>query len=158
LQVGSADGEASGLGGTGNIESLEGLGLSRGVQGKDLDLSGVSGEDVHEVIVADGGDVIVDGRSSVALSVLSNNSGFEVVVDVDLSDFRGSNVGDIEVASFTAEAGPASSALPGNAERRRLASGGTGGNTAGEIEDVYTETGVSGQDRVLALNDGHAEG
>lgn len=105
-----------------------------------------------------GGNIVVNGGGSVALGVLSDNGGFEVVVNVDLRDLGGTYVGDIEVAGLGAEAGPARSALAGDGKGRGLAGGEAVSSTTGEVEDVDTEAGVSREDRILARDDGHAEG
>lgn len=169
------DDKTRGLGGACDVDSLEGGGLSRGVQGQDLDLGGVGGEDVHEakqrgqskadskhrgdnaLILSDGGDIVVNGGGPIALGVLSDNGGLQVGVDVDLRDLRGSNIGDVEVAGLGAEARPAGRALPVDGEPRGLASGNTIGGISGEIDNVNAETGIGGENRVLAADNGHGE-
>jgi hypothetical protein len=88
---------------------------------------------------------------------LGDDAGLQVVVDVDLGDLGGSNIGDIEVPGLGAEAGPARRRLAVDREARGLAGGDTGGSTVGEVDNVNTEAGVGREDGVLARNNGHAE-
>jgi len=112
------------------------------VQGQDLDLGGVGGQDEHEVVLSNRGDIIVNGGGFIALCVLVYNAWFQVVVDVDLSDLLCSNIGDVEVPGLGAEVGPAGRGLPVDRETRRLAGSNTVGSTAGEVDNVDTEPAV----------------
>jgi len=157
LEVGGADGKTRSLRRACDVDGLERGCLSRGVQGQNLDCSGVGGHDEHEVILPNGGDIVVNGGSSIALGVLGDDAGLKVVIDVDLGDLRRLDIGDVEVTGLGAEAGPARRALAGNREAGRRARGDTSGHAAGEVDNVNAEPGVGRKDGVLALDHGHAE-
>jgi hypothetical protein len=87
-------------------------------------------------------------RSSSSINCTNlDNSRFDIFVDVDLSDYRGSNICKVIVSGLTAEAGPAGCPLSIN-----LDSGGLAGVSfearGGQVKYVKTDARISDEERL----------
>ncbi len=126
----------------------------------------------HSLIPVNRGDVVVDRRRVLGLVVLMqkqsrydkhkqrsldlerittyrDDARLEVVVDLDLGDYRRADVREVEVARLLAQARPARRALPVDLHRRRA--------VPAQVQHVEAHRGVRRQHRVLARDERHRE-
>lgn len=91
------------------------------------------------LVTTDGGDIIVDGGSTVALGVLLDDGRLEVGVECDFSDLGRANVGHEEGASLRGEGAPASCALAVDREDGGLAGSDVVDGLRAQVDDIYAQ-------------------